>query len=168
MCEMCVKQLRHEALEYFKCLYDHHGEFGHRNFVDAELIDEDGKISEETFKHIMQLYSCMKTHELLEQIAKLEEALYNRDERKRSREHLEKMVEKWVVEGDQEEAKVKVNEFHKEQQIKILKEELRTFILNQKGWSKDQVDLLTLDGLLRVARECSYTSLLEEINEDLK
>ena len=145
MCEMCLNQLRHEAMEYFQCLY------------------EDDEMSEETYNQIMAFHECMKTHELLKQIADLEKALYNRDERKRTREHLEKMVEKWVVKKDIEKGKAEVKQLYKDQQVQILKEELRTFILNQIGWTEDQVELLTLDGLLNVARESAYTPLLEGI-----
>ena len=142
MCEMCLKQLRHEALEYFKCLYDY------------TEVDEDSRMSEETYNQIITLHECMKTHELLKQIAEREEALYDREQRKHTKEHIEKMIEKWVVEEDWEEAKVKVKQIHKEQQAEILREELKTFLLNQKpdGWTKDQVELLTLDRLLKEAR----------------
>lgn len=164
MCDMCLKQLRHEALEYFKCLYDHAGDFGYRNFVDTENVDEDNRMSEKTFKNIIALYECMKTHELLKQITEREEALYNRDQRAKAKEHLEEMVEKWVIEEDVKEAKAKVKELHNEQQVQILKEELRTFLLNQNpdGWAKDQVEMLTLDGLLKAVRECSYIPLVED------
>ena len=152
MCEMCLKQLRHEALEYFKCLYDY------------TEVDEDSRMSEETYNQIITLHECMKTHELLKQIAEREEALYDREQRKHTKEHIEKMIEKWVVEEDWEEAKVKVKQIHKEQQAEILREELKTFLLNQKpdGWTKDQVELLTLDRLLKEARVWSCIPLVED------
>ena len=155
MCEMCLKQLRHEALEYIKCLYDYDGEFGHRNFMDVEESDEDSRMSEETYNQIITLHECMKTHELLKLIAEREEALYDREQRKHTKEHIEKMVEKWVNEEDIEEARAKVDQMHKDQQVEILREELKTFLLNQKpdGWTKDQVELLTLDGLLKELNE---------------
>jgi hypothetical protein len=167
MCDMCLKQLRHEALEYFRCLYDHAGDFGYRNFVDTEEVDEDDRISEKTFKDIIALYECMKTHELLKQITEREEALYNRDQREKTKEHLEEMVEKWVVDEDIEEAKAKVKELHNEQQVKILKEELKTFLLNQNpdGWTKDQVELLTLDGLLHEVRKYAFNKGIEYTDE---
>ncbi len=155
MCELCLKQLRHEALEYIKCLYD----FGQ--------ADEDSMMSEETYNQIITLHECMKTHELLKQIAEREEALYDREQRKHTKEHIEKMIEKWVVEEDIEEAKAKVEQMHKDQQVERLREELKTFLLNQKpdGWTKDQVELLTLDGLLKEVRVWSYIPLVEDINE---
>lgn len=164
MCDMCLKQLNHEALEYYKCLYDHHGDFGYRNFVYADETDEDSRMSEETFNQIITMHECMKPYELLKQIAEREEALYNLSSRKHNKDFMNKMIEKWVTEEEVDEAKVKVKQMHKDQQVQILKEELRTFLLNQNpdGWSKSQVKLLTLDGLLKAVRECSYIPLVED------
>lgn len=154
MCDMCQKQLRHEAIEYYKCLYDD--------------TDPDHGPSEETYNQIITLHECMKTHELLKQIAEREEALDNLSSRKHSEEFMTKMIKKWVVEEDVEKARVEVRQLHKDQQVQILKEELRTFLLNQNpdGWTKDQVEMLTLDGLLKAVRECSYIPLVEHLNDD--
>ncbi len=153
MCEMCLKQLRHEALEYIKCLYDYDGDFGQRNFTDVEDVDEDSKMSEETYNQIIALHECMKTHELLKLVADREEALYNREQRKHTKEHLEKMIEKWVTEEDMEEAKAKVEQMQKDQQVERLREELEIFVLNHDSLlTEDQVKLFTIDGLLEKAK----------------
>jgi len=107
MCEMCLKQLRHEALEYFRCLYD-------------DPDNNDG-ISEETYNNIISLHECMKLHELLKMIAEREEAFYWQDQKEKTVGVVEGVVETFHMDEDQKkEYMVKFKKLYQQQ----VKEEL--------------------------------------------
>ena len=103
MCDLCKKQLRHEALEYFRCLYDD--------------TSEDGP-SEETYNYLMLLYEGMETHELLSQIAEREEAEWWIAHNKRAVEATKRLIDTLhISDEEKEKGKLQVEEYYRTLEI---------------------------------------------------
>ena len=103
MCELCLKQLRHEALEYFQCLYDD--------------TSDDGP-SEETYNHLMKLHEGLETHELLSMIADREKALWWNEHNKRALESTKRLIDVLhISDEEKEEGKKKLEEIYKFREI---------------------------------------------------
>jgi len=136
MCELCLKQLKHEAVEYFRCLYDYDGRYGKRNFLlnklfedlHAEELDKDEEMSEETYNQIIAMHECMKLHEILKMIADREEALYQFDQTEKTVGVVERVIDTFNLDEKQKkEYMIKFKKLYKEeirQKLEKLYEEL--------------------------------------------
>lgn len=115
MCEQCMKSLRIDALDYFKCMYDFYGTFGIRNEVDTEELDEDALMSKETYNHLIRMHEGADTWELLKMISDHEKAKWKREQKEKAFDMAFRMYVKYnpgLTEDEIEEAREKLEELY--------------------------------------------------------